>query len=128
MSPVHDQSYRRYQGSRLPPGQAWLVIARAGLRQLIRRRPFLVRKHSPFEDGTAQRTDADLVESAERRAAVKKAILELPQTYREVIVLRHFASLSYEEIGEAIGIPLKTVKSRLYSARHLLAGRLGAWV
>jgi len=94
----------------------------------VRRRPFLVRKHSTLEDGMAQRTDADLVETAERRTAVKKAILELPQTYREVIVLRHFAALSYEEIGEAIGIPLKTVKSRLYSARHLLAGRLDAWV
>src|SRR6187431_949657 len=42
MSPVHDQSYRRYQGSRLPPGRAWLVIARAGIRQLISRRPFLI--------------------------------------------------------------------------------------
>jgi RNA polymerase sigma-70 factor (ECF subfamily) len=94
----------------------------------VRRRPSLLQTHSSFEDVIARPADADLVENAERRSAVKKAILELPQTYREVIVLRHFAALSYEEMGEAIGIPLKTVKSRLYSARQLLAGRLGAWM
>jgi len=54
MSPVHDQSYRRYQGTKRPPGQAWTVILRAGVRQFISRRlclgvllaawvPFLVR-------------------------------------------------------------------------------------
>lgn len=41
MSPVHDQSYRRYAGLRQPPGRAWLVILRAGVRQLIGRRVFL---------------------------------------------------------------------------------------
>lgn len=41
MSPVHDQSYRRYTGLRQPPGRAWLVILRAGVRQLIGRRIFL---------------------------------------------------------------------------------------
>ncbi|MEO8482439.1 MAG: ABC transporter permease subunit [Acidobacteriota bacterium] len=41
MSPVHDQSYRRYAGLRQAPGKAWLVILRAGVRQLIGRRIFL---------------------------------------------------------------------------------------
>ncbi len=41
MSPVHDQSYRRYGGLRQAPGSAWLVILRAGLRQLMGRRIFL---------------------------------------------------------------------------------------
>lgn len=41
MSPVHDQSYRRYAGLRQAPGGAWLVILRAGVRQLIGRRVFL---------------------------------------------------------------------------------------
>lgn len=41
MSPVHDQSYRRYAGARRPPGHAWAVILRAGVRQLIGRRVFL---------------------------------------------------------------------------------------
>jgi hypothetical protein len=41
VSPVHDQSYRRYQGSRAPVGRAWTVILRAGLRALIGRRIFV---------------------------------------------------------------------------------------
>jgi hypothetical protein len=41
MSPVHDQSYRRYQGSRAPTGRAWLVILRAGLRTLLGRKVFI---------------------------------------------------------------------------------------
>ena len=39
---------------------------------------------------------------------------------REVIVLRHFAELSYAEIGEALGLAEKTVKSRLHEARQRL--------
>lgn len=80
-------------------------------------------------DGVADRTPApDAVEAAERRRDVKQAILALPPMYREVVVLRHFAALSYEEMSEAIGVPAKTVKSRLYSARQQLAGELAAWV
>lgn len=41
MSPVHDQSYRRYKGGRLPVGRAWGVILRHGLRTLITRKVFL---------------------------------------------------------------------------------------
>ncbi len=39
--PIHDQSYRRYGGGKAVPGQAWLVIARAGIVNMIRKRAFL---------------------------------------------------------------------------------------
>jgi ABC-2 type transport system permease protein len=39
--PIHDQGYRRYRGDKAPRGRAWLVIASAGLRALLRRRLFL---------------------------------------------------------------------------------------
>lgn len=39
--PIHDQSYRHYGGGRAPGGRAWLVIAGAGIRTIIRRRVFL---------------------------------------------------------------------------------------
>jgi hypothetical protein len=35
MSPIHDQSYRRYEGRRQPVGRGWLVIARTGVRALL---------------------------------------------------------------------------------------------
>src|SRR6476660_8739152 len=39
--PIHDQSYRRYGGGKSLPGQAWTVIARAGILTMIRKRTFL---------------------------------------------------------------------------------------
>jgi ABC-type transport system involved in multi-copper enzyme maturation permease subunit len=39
--PIHDQSYRRYRGGKAKPGAAWLVIARAGIMNMIRKRIFL---------------------------------------------------------------------------------------
>jgi ABC-2 type transport system permease protein len=39
--PIHDQSYRRYRGGKALPGQAWAVIARAGIMNMIRKRTFL---------------------------------------------------------------------------------------
>ena len=39
--PIHDQSYRRYRGGKATPGQAWTVIARAGIMTMIRKRAFL---------------------------------------------------------------------------------------
>ena len=39
--PIHDQSYRRYRGGKARPGQAWAVIARAGIMTMIRKRTFM---------------------------------------------------------------------------------------
>jgi ABC-2 type transport system permease protein len=39
--PIHDQGYRRYGGGRAPRGQAWLVIARSGIRTMLGKRAFL---------------------------------------------------------------------------------------
>jgi len=39
--PIHDQSYRHFEGAKAPPGRAWLVIAKAGIVTMIRKRLFL---------------------------------------------------------------------------------------
>jgi RNA polymerase sigma-70 factor (ECF subfamily) len=67
------------------------------------------------------------VRRAELRAKVQAALMQLPRTYREVVVLRHFADLSYQEIAETLRVPGKTVKSRLYSARQQLGQVLLGW-
>jgi hypothetical protein len=41
MSPIHDQSYRRYAGTRLPVGRSWTVIATEGIRTMMGKRAFL---------------------------------------------------------------------------------------
>jgi len=61
----------------------------------------------------------------ERSDSVQAALLRLSAEDREVIVLRHFAELSYAEIGETLGLAEKTVKSRLHEARQRLGRMLG---
>lgn len=41
MSPIHDQSYRRYAGTRLPVGRSWSVIASTGIKSMLAKRAFL---------------------------------------------------------------------------------------
>jgi RNA polymerase sigma-70 factor, ECF subfamily len=62
----------------------------------------------------------DPVETSETCRRVRLAVLQLPPDLRDVIVLRHFADLSYEEAGAVLGIPSRTVKSRLFTARQRL--------
>lgn len=59
---------------------------------------------------------------------VQDALRDLPDKYREVIVLRDVQQLSYEEIEEVLGIPGGTVRSRINRARAALQERLGALV
>jgi RNA polymerase sigma-70 factor, ECF subfamily len=84
------------------------------------------RVHEPLTPGlaTGGGSPADVLETAERRRSVQAAILALPIEYRTVIVLRHFAELSYEEIGDALTLPTRTVKSRLHTARQRLGQML----
>jgi RNA polymerase sigma-70 factor (ECF subfamily) len=72
---------------------------------------------SPFDETVA----------VERRVQINEALLRLSPEYRTVVVLRHFAGQSYEEIAEALAIPEKTVKSRLYTARQRLGELLLGW-
>ena len=65
--------------------------------------------------------------SGERHAQVDAALQRLSPEYRSVVVLRHFAGQSYSEIAEALSIPEKTVKSRLFTARQLLGEMLLGW-
>jgi RNA polymerase sigma factor (sigma-70 family) len=53
------------------------------------------------------------------------AIAALPQAFRESFVMREINGMSYREIGEATGVPLGTVMSRLARARAVLMQKLG---
>ena len=65
-------------------------------------------------------------EARERLGAVREALAALPEEFRTVVVLRDVNDLSYEEISEALRVPLGTVKSRLNRGRAMLAERLRA--
>jgi RNA polymerase sigma-70 factor, ECF subfamily len=86
------------------------------------------RPHEPLSPQLAAAgTPADLLEAEERRRSVQAAVLALPTEYREVVILRHFTGLSYDEIADALGLPAKTVKSRLHTARQRLGEMLLGW-
>ncbi|MBM3321551.1 MAG: sigma-70 family RNA polymerase sigma factor [Candidatus Eisenbacteria bacterium] len=61
----------------------------------------------------------------EERELVEEAIAKLGPTLRSAIVLRHVQGLRYEEIADVLGIPLGTVKVRLFRARAAIAELLG---
>jgi len=72
---------------------------------------------------------AEVVEKLEQAELVRRALVQLPETYREVVVLRHYEGLKFHEIAEVLGIPEGTVKSRMFEALDRLEGtlkRLGA--
>lgn len=53
-------------------------------------------------------------------AGLQDALMDLPVDYRTLIVLKHVQDCSYEEIGAILECPVKTVKSRLFTARQAL--------
>jgi RNA polymerase sigma-70 factor (ECF subfamily) len=59
-------------------------------------------------------------EGEQALAAIEDALMSISPELRTVTVLRHITQLSYEDIAEALGLPEKTVKSRLHSARERL--------
>src|SRR5574341_837385 len=59
-------------------------------------------------------------ERNERRSEIEVVVQLLPPAYRELIVLRHSNDLSYDEIAEITGLPLGTVKNRLFRAREAM--------
>jgi RNA polymerase sigma-70 factor (ECF subfamily) len=69
---------------------------------------------------SARLTPEQESEQRERRVEIESVVRTLPANYRELIILRHSQDLSYEEIVEVTGLPLGTVKNRLFRAREMM--------
>jgi RNA polymerase sigma factor (sigma-70 family) len=74
-------------------------------------------------DRTLSDPETAAIAKAER-SEVHRALHRLPTSFREVLVLREFEELSYQEIAGIIGIPIGTVMSRLARARSTLKSML----
>jgi RNA polymerase sigma-70 factor (ECF subfamily) len=66
----------------------------------------------------------EITSHSEEERRGNELIQSLPPHYRVVVVLRHLQDLSYEEIAEALSLPLGTVKARIHRAREILKLRL----
>jgi RNA polymerase sigma-70 factor (ECF subfamily) len=71
---------------------------------------------------------SEALASAERVAAVRRAVAELPQDLRVPLVLSEYEDKSHAEIGAILGCSAKAVEMRLYRARQLLRARLEKWL
>ncbi len=86
-------------------------------------------RSSPVEEGAAEQVASgeDTHGDFERRqlaGSVRRALLRLPESYREVLVLCDLQELSYGDAAAALGCPVGTVRSRLARGREMLAERL----
>lgn len=66
------------------------------------------------------RDPESLLDQSQQQARLREYLMRLPTGDRTVLTLRHFAELSYDEIGAVLEIDAATVKSRLFEARKRL--------
>lgn len=84
------------------------------------------------DDGSEERkfvaaahySPANSTEQAERLNLVRQAVGALPGDLRQVVVMKEFEEMTFQEISETLEVPLSTVKSRLYTALKQLKMRL----
>ncbi len=65
-------------------------------------------------------------QSSEQHEAVRRAVAELPEATRQVVMLVYFQGLKYREAAEVLSIPVGTVKSRIHAAIEKLTETLGS--
>lgn len=77
-----------------------------------------------LEEVNQERQVEDILELRDRQTMVREQMERLPARYRMVLMLRHLQDMTYEEMAEVLTIPIGTIKTHLFRARHLLKERL----
>jgi RNA polymerase sigma-70 factor (ECF subfamily) len=113
------------------PFKTWLfsIAAHYCIDRLRKRRVTLLGlDDEPIQYHPALREHApgplEMAERGERRDGVQAMLQELPAQDRAAIVMRYWYDLSYEEIAEATGVTVSSVKSRLHRARVALGEKM----
>src|ERR1043166_8651658 len=102
---------------------------------ITRQRRSKVRSETALEDeaeknaavfiSPADVSPARAVENREQDIAVRRAVCALPPDLRQVVVMKEFEELTFQEISDVLDVPLSTVKSRLYTALRQLQLQIG---
>jgi RNA polymerase sigma-70 factor (ECF subfamily) len=77
-----------------------------------------------IEPESKERDPSDRVHHKDISVAVREAVAELPEEFRECVLLRDMQGLSYEEIGEVLELPPGTVRSKIHRGRLILQRKL----
>jgi RNA polymerase sigma-70 factor (ECF subfamily) len=80
---------------------------------------------TPIDDAPEPRASDRVADEVEARDAVERGLAQLDADHQQVLRLRYFAELTVPEIGEALGIPEGTVKSRLHRATSQMREFIG---
>jgi len=104
--------------------KTWLLAIANNLGvDTLRRRREIVEFNPETHAGAGGGPEAEALD-ADRSRSVQEAIATLPETYGVPLILRYSEGLSYAEIAEILDLTIPAVKSRLFRARNMLAGRL----
>jgi len=104
--------------------KTWLLAIANNLGvDTLRRRREIVEFNPEIHASLAGGPEAEAVE-ADRSRSLQDAIGKLPEIYGVPLVLRYSEEMSYAEIAEVLDVTIPAVKSRLFRARNMLAGRL----
>jgi RNA polymerase sigma-70 factor (ECF subfamily) len=125
------RAFRSFAGFRGTSGRAWLLTIVRNTSYTLLKKNRAADLTTPFDEeihasGHESASPATLLERAEDSELIRNAMEELPEEFREILILRHQESLSYNEIGETLKIPIGTVMSRLARARGKLKEYLAA--
>ena len=106
----------------------WLmtIVKNCAIAQLKTRDKYLpINDFSFFQGKTYIRDLYDVIEKKEIRKEIINIInKELDEYYKQVIILRYYYNLSYEDIACLLNIKIGTVKSRIYRAKQIIAQSL----
>jgi len=122
------QRGRDFDASRAPLGAYLFGVARNYVRRAMERSFSDALHTSPAEEhADSLIAGGDAVEDIARgqlSSAIWKAVLSLPEHYREVVVLCDLQESSYAEAAASIGCAIGTIRSRLHRAHDMLARKL----
>lgn len=105
----------RYRKSQREPDAVSYGDSEASLDLLLR---------EPAEDGSASGTPEQVLQAGQVDGEIERALDELPEEYRSVLLLSSLGELSYKEIASTLSVPIGTVMSRLHRARRMLQASL----
>lgn len=128
------ESAERFKGGNF---RAWLwrIVRNLAIDHARKKRPLLVLDAEDADDGghPADALPGDdgsgvfaALETAELRAAAKRAVASLAAHEREVVLLRTQSALGFKEIADVLGIPLNTALARMHRATAKLKAALAA--
>jgi len=99
--------------------------ARNRARLRARQSPDRLQALALHNSNTAPRIETIVLER-ERASAIRQAVRDLPEHYRDAIILIAYQELTYEDAAAVLAVPVGTVKSRVSQAKVLLSRRLRA--